>query len=211
MWYNKRKGRAVGQAMVRVNKVTVYIGERYEPTIITLYRTNTKLVELTNDQLEIPNIEDSKVDRQTYQQYCKDVVINLLENDGIEGYYYEPKQKAVTSTGEQVVRKFNSSTLRSEAINRLRMLLDNMIDGTNITYEINQFKDDGVDIKDRYKDMNIKFGTTQITIVLKGNKTEIVTVTVAVKSGQMCKPKEFTMTDGSIKQLNITTIQKILK
>ena len=197
--------------MTRVNKVTVYIGERFEPSIITLYRTNTKLAEITNEQLEIPDFHESKVDRNTYQQYCKDVVINLLENGGIEGFYWEPKHVEDNPDGGQAVRKFNTSTFRSEAVSRLSAIMDAMIDGTDITYEINKFKDDGVEVKERYKDMNVKYGSTDITMTATGKKSEAVKVTVELRSGQMCKPKIFTMSDGTTKQLNITTLNRMLR
>ena len=86
-----------------------------------------------------------------------------------------------------------------------------MIDGTDITYEINKFKDDSVEVKERYKDMNIKYGSTDIAMTVTGKKSEVVKVTVELRSGQMCKPKTFTMSDGTIKQLNITTLNRMLR
>lgn len=194
---------------MRVNKVTVYVGtERGDNSTITLYRTNSKLAEITNDKLGIPDFTDADVDKNTYQAYCKEVVINLLENDGIEGFHWEPKQ---TESDTTTVRKFNSGALRAEAVSRVGEILDNIVGNTDITYEIIKFKDDGVNVADRYKDMNIKFGSTNVIVSLKKSDTTIqAVITIELRSGQMCKPKTFTI-DGIQHQLNVTTLIKIFK
>lgn len=194
--------------MIRVNKVTVYVSNTYDQSIITLYKTNTKLAEITNRQLDIPDFHKANVDRNTYQQYCKDVVINLLENNGIEGFYWEAKQ----DNNDGQARKFSSSTFRAEAISRLITIMDMIVEDTDMTYEIHRFKNDEVEIRERYKDMSIKYGSTLIMMtVSKLTKSETVEIIVELKSGQMCKPKTFKMSDGSINQLNVTTLNRILK
>lgn len=191
--------------MIRVNRVTVYIGESYEPAIISMYRTNTKLAEITSDQLEIPMMSEvPEVGKAKYQQYCKDMVIHLLEQGGIEGYYWEPKKAQVDASGKEIVRKFNRSTFRSEAANRLSVMLDQM----EVQYSINQYADDTVDITDKYKDGNIKFGSTNITV--KIGQYNII-VPFELRSGQMCKPKTFNMQDGTTHSFNTTNIRKLLK
>ena len=67
--------------MIRINRVTVNISDdEYEPAIISMYRTNTKLVEINSDQLGIPTMSEvPEVGKIKYQQYCKDTVIHLLE------------------------------------------------------------------------------------------------------------------------------------
>ena len=185
--------------------MTVCIGEDYEPAIISMYRTNTKLVEIDSDQLEIPRMCDiPEVGKIKYQQYCKDLVIHLLEHGGIEGYYWEPKKAQVDADGKEIVRKFSRSTFRSEAINRLSAMLDQM----EVQYTINQFADDSVEITDKYKDGNIKFGTTNIVVKVGQHS---ISVPFELKSGQMCKPKIFNMQDGTTHSLNTTNIHKLLK
>ena len=195
--------------LMRVNKVTVYVGtEVGERSVITLYRTNSKLAEITNNKLDIPDFIDADVDKNTYQAYCKEVVINLLENGGIEGYHWEPKQ---TESDTTTVRKFDSSTFRTEAISRVVEILDSLTADTDITHDVIKFRDDGVDITDRYKDKNIKFGSTNVTVNIKRYDTTIqATIAVEIRSGQMCKPKIFTI-DGIQHQLNITTLTRMFK
>lgn len=195
----------------RVNKVTVWIGEDTEPAIITLHRTNTKLAEITNRQLEVPDLCDAGVDRNTYQQYLKDLTIHLLEQGGIEGFYWEPKKVEEAPDGGQVIRKFTKSEFRTEAINRLSAQLDAMIEDTNVTYKINKFKGDEVEVTDRYKDGKVKYGTTIIFATIEMDKSIEVQITAEIRSGQICKPKTFTTSDGQKHQLNITTLTRLLK
>lgn len=197
--------------MIRVNRLTVYVDtNRGEPSFITLYRTNTRLAEISNRDIKIPDFSESDVDKDTYRSYCRDVVTNLLENGGIEDFYWEPKHTDTEDTG--VVRKFSPNTFRQAAISKVKEILDQMLVDTGITYTINEYKDSDVDVKERYKDLNVKFGSTNIVIDLKMSDKPIqIVVMVELRSGQMCKPKTFTMNDGSSKQLNITTITKLYK
>lgn len=197
---------------MRVNRVTVNVGtEHGDCTIITLYRTNTKLAEITSNKLEIPDFVTSGVDKNTYQSYCKEVIINLLENEGVEGFHWEPKQ-VTSDTTEVITRKFSSSTFRAEAISRVKEILGVMLDGTDVSYNIIEYRNDDVDVKERYKDMNIKFGSTNIVLDLdKLGNTIKITITVELRSGQMCKPKTFQLSDGSEHHLNVTTITRMFK
>lgn len=188
--------------MVRVNRVSVSIGDEYDPAIISLYRTNTKLAEITSEQLEIPLMcEVPDVSKVKYQQYCKDLVIHLLERGGIQGYYWEPKKVQTDADGKELVRKFNKSAFRQEAMNRLSAMLDQM----EIQYKINQYADDTVDVTEKYKDGNIKYGTTNIIVTVGQHN---ITVPFELKSGQMCKPKTFVL-DSTTYSLNTTNIKKL--
>lgn len=196
---------------VRVNKVTAYVGERYELSIVTLYRTNTKLAEITNTQLGVPNIEDTDVERSTYQQYLKDLTIHLLEQGGIDGFYWDPKKVEEKPDDGQVIRKFTASQFRSEAISRLSAQMDAIAADTNMTYKINEYTTEEVTVDDRYKDGKVKFGSTVITMTCTMDKSEVVQVKAEIRSGQICKPKVFTTQDGTTHSLNITTLTRLLK
>lgn len=188
--------------MIRINKVTVNIGDDYDPATISLYRTNTKLAEITSDMLDIPLLCDvPEVGKVKYQQYCKDMVINLLENGGIEGYYWEPKKEQVSEDGKPIVRKFNKSAFRQEAVNKLSAILEQM----GVKFTINQFADDTVEVTEKYKDGNIKYGST--VIQAKVNSTTIK-VLFELRSGQMCKPKQYQV-DNQTYALNTTNINKL--
>ncbi len=194
--------------MIRINRVAVNIGiEPGDLTIISLYRTNTKLVEITNNVLDIPDFIESDTDRNTYQSYCKDVVVNLLENGGIEGYYWEPKAQG----DESQTKKYDRSTFRNESIAKVCEILDAIIDGTEIKYEVNKFKGDDVNVTDKYKDMHIKYGDTDVIVTITNNgKTIQVTIKCEIRSGQLCKPKTFTANQQQY-QLNYTTIVRLMK
>lgn len=205
MCYNGVKGEKGRDRMIRINRVTVNISDdEYEPAIISMYRTNTKLVEINSDQLGIPTMSEvPEVGKIKYQQYCKDTVIHLLEQGGIEGYYWDPKKPQIGEDGKKIVSKFNSSSFRQEAVNRLTALLDQM----NVQYTINQYVYDTVEITEKYKDNNIKFGSTEIYV--KVGQAQIL-VKFELRSGQMCKPKTFSH-DGQVYTFNTTNIHKLLK
>lgn len=196
---------------IRVNKVTASIEDEYSPGIVTLYRTNTKLAEITNDQLGVPDMFDAKVDKPTYLQYLKDLTIHLLEQGGIEGFYWEPKKVEQSPDGGQVVRKFTASQFREEAIKRLSAQMDAMVEDTNVTYKISQYKEDGVNVTDRYKDGKVKYGSTIITATVGVDKPIEIQIVAEIRSGQICKPKTFTTSDGQKHQLNITTLNKLTR
>ena len=81
----------------RVDKVTVLIGDDDDCAKISLYRNNEKLGETDTDVLHIPTYDQSGLPNKViYQNYCKDYMINLLNNGGVDGFYYEPKQDTQT-------------------------------------------------------------------------------------------------------------------
>lgn len=188
--------------MIRINRVTVNMGEDFEPAVISMYRTNTKLIEIDNTQIGIPMLCDvPEVGKVKYQQYCKDTAIHLLEQGGIEGYYWEPKKKQVTADGKEIVRKFNKSTFRQEAANRLSAMLEDI----GVQFTVNQYTDDTIEVQDRYKDGNIKYGWTIIAAKISSTT---IKVKFELRSGQMCKPKQF-MVDDQVYSFNTTNIGKL--
>lgn len=181
---------------VRVNKVTVTVDD--DMAYITMYRTNTRLCEFTSRELEIPAPKNSGVDRQTYQAYCKELVIHLLEHDGFEGYYWGPKAEIP----DRAVRKYDASSFRARAIEKVSAMLNEF----GAEYQIQKWKEDQ-EITERYKDMSVKYGYVNVWAVVAGKD---ICVRVDVRSGQMCKPKTFTI-DGDERQFNTTTIKKLSK
>ena len=86
-----------------------------------------------------------------------------------------------------------------------------MLADTGITHDIITFKDDDVEIRERYKDMNIKYGSTNIVVNLNSGGRQIqIVVQSEIRSGQLCKPKMFTI-NNEPRQLNITTVTKLYK
>jgi hypothetical protein len=190
--------------MDRVNRVTTQIGvEAGETTLITLYKNNIRLAEVTNRDIDVPDFFVSGVDnRNTYQSYCKDVVINLLQNEGIEGYYYEAKAE----TPDHEVRKYTSGTVNSKISEYISSILVDMTVDTDIKYKINEFNDDPI-VTERYKDGSIKFCTTKIKAQI--NNISII-IEAEIRSGQMCKPKKFTCGTDEY-QFNITSLHRLVK
>ena len=194
--------------MQRVNRISVSVGsDKDECSMISLYKTNTKVAELTNRDIDVPDFKDSGTDRNTYQSYCKDVVTNLLQNGGIEGYYFDAKQD---SSNETSGKKYGTAEFEAEAVKSVQNMLAEMTEGTDITYIVSTYNN-FTDVADRYGDGNVKFGLVIVRAsITRGANTlnsRNIEVLVELKSGQMCKPKEFTM--GSEKyQFNITSILK---
>ena len=192
----------------KVNKITVSVDEF--GANISLYKTNVKYGELTNTDINVPNFDSSGLpNKMVYSQYCKDVVINLLQNDGIEGFYYEEKQQVEGS------QKYDLADFIKNTYEALGNILSDMTNGKHITYEIksnpNVSNDTCTDISERYKDGNIKNGMAKFDIVLaKEDKRIDVTVQMFIKSGQMCRPKVMLFNSDEM-SFNITTIQSLLR
>ena len=191
----------------RVNRVAVLL--QGEGVIISLYKTNTKLGDVSNIDLGIPNFKESNMpNKMVYMNYCRDFMINLLENGGVEGFYYEPKQ-TVEDDGKP--KKYDKATFEGAAKNLLAKVLDNML-STNgsIRYEI-MIYDTNVDVTEKYKDNYVKYARANFSVSLEaGSKCEVIIIPVYMKSGQMCKPKTI-IYDGIERSLNMTTINNILR
>ena len=191
----------------RVNRVAVLLNG--DGAIVSLYRTNTKLGEVSNKDLAIPNFKDSNMpNKMVYMNYCRDFMINLLENGGIEGYYYEAKQ-TVEDDGKP--KKYDKITFTSGAYNILTKTLDGILNSSaHIKYDIMK-NDTQVEVTEKYKDNHVKYAKADISISLEaGDKCEVIIIPVYMKSGQMCKPKML-IHDGIERSLNMTTINNILR
>ena len=91
---------------IRVNKVTVNV-DKHDGTTISLYKTNNLLGILTEEDIDIPPFHSSGVSLKAYQMYCKDFVIELLNNDGIKTNYANPNTLEFDTYPDKVVIKDN--------------------------------------------------------------------------------------------------------
>lgn len=180
---------------IRVNKITVNI-DKYDNTIISLYKTNVILGTLTNADLGIPYFSDSGVSIKTYQAYCRDFVIELLNNDGIEGYYYEPKSNEHSQS-----IKYDRGSFKRSVMEYVNTLLED-----KYTYVL---IDDRLDSVEKYKDLYIKNSVGEFDIKLTQHNT-IITVISEIKSGQLCRPR-IIRHNGTDYAFNITSIKRIIK
>lgn len=190
----------------RVNRVAVLLNG--DGAIVSLYRTNTKLGEVTNTDLGIPDFKQSNMpNKMVYMNYCRDFMINLLENGGVEGYYYEAKQ---TIDDDGKPKKYDKGTFESGAHNLLVRTLDGILGNSHIKYEIMKY-DTQVEVTEKYKDNYVKYAKADFNVSLEaGSKCEVIIVPVHMKSGQMCKPKSIVY-DGIERSLNMTTINNIMR
>lgn len=191
----------------RVNRVAVLLNG--DGVIVSLYRTNTKLGEVTNEDLAIPNFKQSNMpNKMVYMNYCRDFMINLLENGGVEGYYYEAKQ-TVDDGGKP--KKYDKGTFESGAYDMLTKTLDSILsNNASIKYDIMKY-DTQVEVTEKYKDNYVKYAKADFSVSLEaGSKCEVIIVPVYMKSGQMCKPKNI-IYDGIERSLNMTTINNIMR
>lgn len=191
----------------RVNRVAVLLNG--DGAIVSLYRTNTKLGEVSNEDLAIPNFKQSNMpNKMVYMNYCRDFMINLLENGGVEGYYYEPKQ---TVEGDGKPKKYDKGTFESGAYDMLTRVMDGILGSSaHIKYEIMRY-DTQVEVTEKYKDNYVKYAKADFSVSIEsGDKCEVIIVPVHMKSGQMCKPKTV-VHDGIERSLNMTTISNIMR
>lgn len=179
----------------RVNRITVNIDKRTDDTVISLYKTNTLLGTINADELEIESFQRSGVSAKAYQAYCKDIIINLLDNDGIEGYYYDPKE-------ERAGVKYGTSEFMSACAD----YIDNVIDNN---HDWKRTHNDEILQIEQYNDGYIKNAKCAVEISITGYDARL-RVIGEIKSGQMCRPRVFTYKDTEY-TFNITNINRIIK
>lgn len=180
----------------RVNKITVTVDKKYGDVKISLYKTNELLGTLSDYDLELPDFQTSGVSLKAYQSYCKDYVIELLNNDGIPGYYYEPKTE-----GQSV--KYDPGSFKKGIIE----YIDGVI-GDRYEYIIPPFTE-RIESTERYKDGYIKNAVGEVDVRIKTYDVQF-TVISEIKSGQLCRPKVIKYKDEEF-SFNITSINRIIK
>ena len=179
----------------RVNRITVNIDKRTDDTVISLYKTNTLLGTINADELDIESYQKSGVSMKAYQAYCRDIIINLLDNDGIEGYYYDPKE-------ERTGTKYDVSAFGTAC-------MDYVSDIINDKYSWKRTYNDEISQMEQYDDKYIKNAKGSFEILINGFGIKLQVI-AEIKSGQMCRPRVFTY-DNIEHALNITNINKIIK
>ncbi len=193
---------------IRVNRVAVQVNG--DIAVISLYKNNIRLAEFTNIEIGVPDYYNSKIPNKTmYQTYCRNVTINLLQNNGINGYYYDEKKIPEVSDGVQTYCKYSIPLFHGKSVKMVDKLMQKSFDDTDIVYEI--LDDATVDISkitEKYKDGNIKYGTMTINVAL--NKQYKIGVVCAIKSGQICKPKVIIF-GGKEQPLNTNLLCKIAR
>ena len=122
---------------------------------------------------------------------------DLLENGGVEGFYYEEKQ----STGQQT--KFSTSEFMSESRRRIKEAIKNWFDEEPKMIE---YEDQYV-VSEKYKDGTPKniSGTFKVRF-----RNREFTVLNDMKSGQVTSPKRLIYKEENM-PFNMTTIKSICK
>ena len=179
----------------RVNKITVTVDKKYGDVRISLYKTNELLGTLDEYDLNLPSFLTSGVSLKAYQSYCKDYVIELLNNDGIPGYYYEPKADSKSI-------KYDPTSFKKGIIE----YIDGVI-GDRYEYTIPMT--DRIESAERYKDGYIKNAVGEVDVKIESYNV-IFTVVSEIKSGQLCRPKIIKFR-GVEYGFNITNINRIIK
>ena len=179
----------------RINKITVNVDKKYGEVRIIFYRTNTKLGEISDEDLDLPSFDSAGVSLNAYKEYCKDFVIEFIDQGGIPGFYYEPK-----SDGKSV--KYDPSNFR----NGIKEYIANVIGDK---YEYSFPLTEQVNITEQYKDKYIKNANGIFNV----NLTQYdITISVLgeIKSGQLCRPRAMEY-NGDRMAFNITNINRIVK
>lgn len=190
----------------RVNKITARFDDN--EAIITMYRTNRKLAQISNVELGIDNHDGTKSSKTSYLLYCKDVVKDLLMNDGISGLYFDDKY----DTEGEFPSKFDRNNFHDSAGRYSYNIVKKLIAGIDGSTDIIVIDSDNTTVvEETYKDGHIKYGSVDVNmdIIVNDNTTKI-TVPVNIRSGQLCKPKTVVGIDGEEMSLNMTNMRKIL-
>lgn len=180
---------------IRINKISVTVNKKYDEVRISLYKTNDLLGILTEDDLDLPTFSASGVSIKAYQAYCKDLVIELLNNGGIPGFYYEPKS-------ENQSIKYDQSTFKIGVAEYISSVLDDR-------YEYKIPMTERIDVTERYKDGYIKDAIGEFDVKLTQYDINIVVIS-EIKSGQLCRPKIIKY-DNAEYSFNITNVGRIIK
>jgi hypothetical protein len=193
---------------IRVNKITSVFNEDGGVTI-TLYKTHNKLGQLTSDELGIATFAESgATSKAVYMQYCKDTVTELLKNDGVDGFYYDPTTKGPQAENGYP-NKFDRASFLRLGIELVKSRVEECIGNLDITID-SMPTDDGflpVDIQEAYKDGLLKYATVPIRVILTSDGVfKNLVVPTSIRSGQLCKPKLFIINEIE-KSLNQTNIK----
>lgn len=179
---------------IKVNKISVDIDRKEDNTTVSLYRTNKLLGVFSTDDLDIDSFSESGVSAKAYQAYVKDVVINLIDNDGIQGYYYEPKQESDSV-------KYDNSTFLAKAKEYVQNIIGDK-------YEFILMSTQDIETE-RYNNGYIKNASAKFKLMLKDYGISIL-LCCNIKSGQMCRPKLMIYNEEEY-SFNITSINRIVK
>lgn len=179
----------------RVNRITVNVDKHSDDAVISLYKNNTLLGTVNTDLLGIDSFEKSGVSMKAYQAYCRDVMINLLDNGGVEGYYYDPKE-------EREGVKYDASAFAGACMEYVGNVLDD-------SYNWKRTHNDDIQQMEKYNDNYIKNAVGLFGILIEGYGVKLQVV-AEIKSGQMCRPKTFMYKEVSY-TFNITNINRIVK
>lgn len=189
----------------RVNRITAVFNTE-DGVTMTLYRTHTKLLELSNKDIAVDSFKESgTVNKPAYMLYCKETLVNLLENGGVTGYYYDPKNNSEQSKSG-IPSKFNEGTFIDWAKTTVMGILDGMDLGENIVPDICDVEM-MAHVTERYKDGNIKYASVNVPVRFN---SVLAKVPVDIKSGQLTKPKKIEVKD-EMKGFNPTTIKALVK
>lgn len=190
----------------RVNKVTARFDG--EMVVLTMYKTNDKLGTLTSKDIGMGEVIPEGVKKQAYLEQCKDVLVQLLNNNGVQGFYYDD---ASYQQENGIPKKLDSVTFTSTAVNLLSESLGEIGESAKLDdYSFNS--DVRANITESYKDGYIKYASivfpvsfTRDGLTFKGE------VEVSVKSGQFCKPKSVTLDTGKTMNLNARNVAGLFK
>lgn len=179
----------------KVNRISVDI-DKDDFTTISLYKTNNLLGVIECENLNIPSFSQSGASRMAYQLFVRDYIINLLDNGGIEGFYYVKKQESDSV-------KYDNSIF----MQKTKEYIENLL-GDEYKFRITQ--DYNIE-SEKYKNGYIKNATAKFPLtIMKGSDIIKCKLLCNIKSGQMCKPKSILYSDEEF-SFNITSIRKIFK
>lgn len=180
---------------IRVSKISVNVDKKYDDVKISLYKTNELLGILTDEDLNLPPFSTSEVSIKSYQSYCRDLVIELLNNGGIPGYYYEPKSESNSI-------KYDNSGFKSGIEKYVESIIGNK-------YGYTMPMTERLNVEERYKDGYIKNATAEFDVRLTQYDIKFV-ILAEIKSGQLCRPKTIKYNDNEY-SFNITNVGRIIK
>lgn len=177
---------------IRVNKISVK-ADKYDTTI-SLYKTNQLVGYLYAEDVGVDPISSYKVSLRAYQTYIKDLIINLLDNGGIPGYYYEPKQESANV-------KYDVQSFLKKTTEYVKSVI-----GDEYEFMLNQDYDME---RENYKNGGINNATAEFGLILKDEDISMKLVG-QIKSGQWCRPRVVKYC-GKELTFNITNINKIVR
>lgn len=198
----QRKDTKGDDIVVTITRMTISYNKDEDTANIYLYSGNTMIHKLDSCEVGIKAFSKSGAKNKTiYLNYCKEYMINLITNGGMEGFEY--KESDTTKQDGQITKIATISDMNAYFINKVAEILKSLGYEQGVTVGPSL---SSPDVSKRYKNGSIEYATAKNECNIDGI---LIQLELEIKSGQPCKPKWFIFEDKRY-SLNGTNLRKVI-